>query len=835
MLSTMTRSFRGGPTTLGVLVVTAALGCGSSSSSGGDLGEDGGAPDVMPGDTARDGSSFDGLQLDTGDGSGCLPPCGAGLTCYAGTCIPVQPPCKSDNDCQNDSYCDAASHACVPYGPPGKDHNPDCASLVPVGLFAPATYCEFRAAPAGDKFPAHLNVLATPGVATFGPGELPSIVVPFYNGFDGSSEQDGVLRVLSGKDCSQLTNLGEVGGSPTTVSASSPVAIGDLDGDKIPEIVAYSKPTSSTGSMIAFTKKGGSWSVLWRARNTDTTPWVCPSTPHEWAGPSIHDLDDDGKPEVLREGWVFDSTGKLVAGPPAGFSEGYGVGQFPVVADIDGDGSVEMVNGANVYRFDKPTKAWVLVTAITGGPAGLTALADFGADSIDGKFDGKAEIVDVIGGSAYVESRTGKVVWGPIALPGSGGGGPPTIADFDGDGQPEIAVAGSDSYTVLDPDCIAASVRPGGKCASKRTDGFLWSKKSQDHSSNITGSSVFDFDADGIAEAIYGDECFNRVYAGDTGEVIFSQYHSSCTWYENPIVADVNNDDRAELITVSNLNCGPDTTSGVPCGVGEVEFPDPARPSVAVDAVFAGLRCKAPTDCVSGVCDAGFCRCAADKECCPDKDDARCMEAGYVCMPSSAAPGTAKTCRASHPHGFAGVRVYHDIADRWVRSRNIWNQHAYSITNVNDDGTIPKTSDWVANWKHAGPAYNDFRKNTPGTADPLKSPDLTAKGSSMTCKDGKLTLSVQVCNRGAEKAADNYTVTFYEGNKADPAKIVCTAKTDKPLGVAECEVLSCTWATPPKTTAEDVYILIDAEGHVRNCNAGNKSAVLKGVVCAGPT
>jgi hypothetical protein len=202
--------------------------------------------------------------------------------------------------------------------------------------------------------------------------------------------------------------------------------------------------------------------------------------------------------------------------------------------------------------------------------------------------------------------------------------------------------------------------------------------------------------------------------------------------------------------------------------------------------------------------------------------------------PPAGTAGTGKTCRAAHPHGLAGVRVYHDFADRWVRSRNIWNQHAYSITTVNDDGTIPQTSKWVSNWKATGPTFNDFRKNTPGTADPLKSPDLTAKGSRQTCTGGKLTLSVQVCNRGAEKAGDNYTVSFYRGGAADPTKLICTAKTDKPLGVGECETLSCDWTDPPKSTPEDVYILIDEEGLVRNCNKDNKSSSIKGVVCAGP-
>lgn len=824
------------------LVPLALLGCGGGGSVTGPSDD---ASDGAPVDAAEvggDAQSDTDLVFDAPtDGDACDPPCSPGSFCYANSCVLEQPPCTTDNDCQNDSYCETSTKRCLPYGTNGKTNNAACVSVVPIGAFAPAVHCEFIKTPAGDPFPNHLNVLATAAVAAFGKGEKPAIVAPFYDQLDGSSEQNGILRVLSGNDCSQIAQLGGAAATPLYVSASSTVALGDLDGDGKPEIVAYSKPGGNSGSVTAFKRdSGGVWNVLWEAKGADgTTPWRVPAGAHEWAGPSIHDLDDDGKPEVLREAYVFDSTGKLLAGPPAGFSEGYGTGQFPVVADLDGDGNVEMVNGQGIWRFDKTTKQWVtLVASVPGGFAGLTALADFGADSVDGALDGVAEIVVVRGGQVVVETVTGKAAWGPIALPGSAGGGPPTIADFDGDGQAEIAVAGSDSYNVLDPDCQAATVRPGGKCATGTTNGVLWSKKSQDHSSNITGSSVFDFDADGTAEAIYADECFARIYSGDTGDVIFSQYMSSCTWYENPIVADVNNDDRAELIVGSNLNCPnvAGSTTGRACEAGEVEYPDPARPGVPVDAVFSGLRCKQPGDCVSGVCDAGFCRCTADAQCCPDKDDAKCMEVGFICMPAPAGtPGAGKTCRAAHPHGRAGIRVYKDFADRWVRSRPIWNQHAYSITNVNDDGTIPRTSAWEPNWKHASPRYNDFRKNTPGTNDPLKSPDLTAKGSQQVCTSGTLTLSVQVCNRGASKAADNYTVTFQEGTATSPGPVICTAKTTMALDVGACQTLSCDWTNPPQTSAaaKDVTIVVDAEGHVRQCNKDNKKAFIPGVFCGG--
>jgi hypothetical protein len=809
----------------------AALGCG-----GGGSGINQGGTDAGTGDDAstNDSGGFF-VESGTGDAS-CITPCGAGFVCYEGTCILQQPACNTDDQCQNDSYCNTTLHECIPYGTDGRTSSPSCVSVVPVGIFAPAILCEFTSAPAGDSKPGFLNVIATPTVATFDPGGKPSIVVPFYDGTDGSSEQDGILRVLDGGTCAQTANLFDVGGY---VSAPASPAIGDLDGDGIPEIVAYSKPagtggaSNTPGSMVAFTKKAGKWSVLWRAKQADgVTDWSLPWGNAAWGSPSIHDLDDDGKPEIIHEAAVFDSTGKLIADTPADYVT-YSARLMAVIGDLNGDGAVELVNGKTIWSFDKTTKKWVTKVADTGIPAGFTALADFG-NGIDGVFDGKAEVVVVSAANVYVHDATGAKVWGPISLgtnPYDGtpitGGGPPTIADFDGDGQPEIAVAASDAYVVLDPDC-GASIRPGGKCASASSNGILWKKKSQDHSSNVTGSSVFDFSGAGKASAIYADECFARVYDGTSGEVIFSQYHSSCTWYENPIVADVNLDDRAELIVPSNLNCSDMSTpgAGIPCGAGEVE-----TANRGVDATFAGLRCTTGAECPGGSCDSGFCRCTTDADCCPDKDVAKCQEVGFICAaPMSGTPGTGNTCRASHPHGWAGIRVYHDFADRWVQSRPLWNQHAYSITNVNDDGTIPQTSKWVPNWKATSPKFNDYRKNSPGTNDPSKSPDLTSKGGIANCNMGKLTLSAQVCNRGADIASDNFSITFYAGDSADPSKLICTAKTSSTLAVGACVTLSCDWTSPP-TMATDVTAVANADGLSRDCNKDNQMSFLKGVQC----
>src|SRR5699024_7941351 len=75
--------------------------------------------------------------------------------------------------------------------------------------------------------------------------------------------------------------------------------------------------------------------------------------------------------------------------------------------------------------------------------------------------------------------------------------GPPTIADFNGDGLPNVATAGACFYAVFD-----------------HAGELMWKHPSQDFSNHVTKSSVFDFEGDGKAEAVYADECFLRVYDG---------------------------------------------------------------------------------------------------------------------------------------------------------------------------------------------------------------------------------------------------------------------------------------------------------------------------------
>jgi hypothetical protein len=55
--------------------------------------------------------------------------------------------------------------------------------------------------------------------------------------------------------------------------------------------------------------------------------------------------------------------------------------------------------------------------------------------------------------------------------------------------------------------------------------------------------------------------------------------------------------------------------------------------------------------------------------------------------------------------GQPALQAIRDAEDRWIQARRIWNQHAYFVSNVREDGTIPQHT--PKHWRH----LNTFRTN----------------------------------------------------------------------------------------------------------------------------
>jgi hypothetical protein len=676
---------------------------------------------------------------------------------------------------------------CIPFGVgPRGSMNPECKVPGPLGVFSPAVQCEWTGPKAGEPNDDSASVLAMPLVADLpnDSGMAAEIVVVSYNGDDGfvnpanAPGKYGVIRILNGQTC----ELEETIADPMyPLRASAAPALADLDGDGFIDIVARRNDMG----LVAFrwdpdAKHFVRW---WVADGMDI------SAQQAWDGPSIFDIDGDGSPEVLLRGAVYAGksgqrldTSSIDTDPPRPFN-----GLIPVVGELGGDGVPKLIATVNdevaLFGWNPQTSSWVDDGAQTHVHFGVMAshfgIADFGTPGMTGAdfdfhhLDGIAEIVAVndVTGTITVHTIDHQIV---TRVETGDRGGPPVIGDFDHDGLPEIGVAGKSRFRVFDFDCAAGG--PGCESAYVR-----WSQPSQDSSSAQTSAAIFDFDGDGRAEAVYADECFVRVYEGDTGTVLYSAYRTSATWYEAPLVADVDRDDSTEIVVNSNAG-------SVACPTGSV------RGTPYVDPIHPGVRCADDSGCLAGShCVEKLCRCS---------DDSQCASGTTCAAPLAGTPGAGNVCRATHPNSGTqtGVRVLRDRLDRWASSRPLWNQHAYSITNVDDNGRAPATSSWLQNWKVKG--LNNYRQNVQGVSSAEDRPDMTASlapGDVCASVGHAARLNGRVCNRGRKSAGAAMPSAFYRGAPTI-GNALCVTRTQEPIPSGSCVDVSCDVAQPVSGT-----------------------------------
>ncbi len=498
--------------------------------------------------------------------------------------------------------------------------------------------------------------------------DMPDLV---FSSEIGEHPYDTHLNIVSGSDGQTLFSV-----DLDTTAVGTP-ALGDIDGDGIVEIVVNNR----------------SRSLLMVFEHTGELKWQVPNSPEytqEIRGNrdaiAIADLDLDGSPEIISGRRVYRADGQLWWEGTNDIAGQFNYGTIPLVADVNLDGFPEIVAGRSLYSNDGAT----LYHQSAISRDGYNAIGNFDEDDF-------AEIVLVANERVYLLEHTGEIVWGPRAVSGGGFGGPPTVADFDGDGEVEIGIAGANYYSVLE------------------TNGDLkWRVRTIDASSNRTGSSVFDFNGDGQVEVVYADEQNFYVFSGEDGTILLSIPNPSATTFEYPVVVDIDNDGSAEVVFGANEG------------------------------------------------DSGN-----------------------------------------------GVTVIEGLEDNWVPTRSIWNQHAYSINNVNDDGTIP------ANPQPSWLEHNTFRLNTFIDKRPLVQADLRVGDIEISSLD---IISARVQNLGLAPLNTEVTVEFYEGDPEGTGTLI-GSQTIVNLPNGEETVVSIAYDT--EVLADDVFVRVNNAENVTECQYEN--------------
>ncbi len=489
--------------------------------------------------------------------------CASGDVCLAAACVTPGAACGDSYDCEPGQFCEPTLGQCLP------QPMPLTCELVP--RFSDLMVTQEWAYTAEQ-------IISIPVVANLDGAGPPEVVVNLTQQ-DGAGFPGGRIAVLDGRTGAVV--VPPIADSPPTsygAHGRATIAIGDVTGDSLPDIIYASRVDATFKSLIVAIDRTGA--VRWTSHAPTGAPYRFTI---ENAAITLANFDGDPMAEVVIGGALLDHDGTVLwdqggngAGPTLGTNSGY-TGGIAAVADLDGDRRPEIVTGRQAWKVawtaGPPASAAVTPYWAYTGADGYPAIAD-----LDG--DGRPEVILTAAAAVHVlDGRTGLLWCGrdptgaacttaalrtqPLAIPGGptqNRGGPPTIADFDGDGRPEIGVAGGHSYSLYDlarPGEDLTGVTPAPTVGAIFT---RWSRATQDLSSNASGSSVFDFQGDGAAEVVYNDECYMRVYSGTDGRVQLAIANTTGTIHEYPLVVDVDGDGNSEIVVVAN-----DSNAGTDC------------------------------------------------------------------------------------------------------------------------------------------------------------------------------------------------------------------------------------------------------------------------------
>ncbi len=145
---------------------------------------------------------------------------------------------------------------------------------------------------------------------------------------------------------------------------------------------------------------------------------------------------------------------------------------------------------------------------------------------------------------------------------------------------------------------------------------------------------------------------------------------------------------------------------------------------------------------------------------------------------SAGIPDSCRAADADYAGERQGIFVYGDARDQWMRTRRIWNQHAYHVTNVGTHGEIPTIE--ANNWDLGG--LNNYRQNAQGEGV-YNAPDLTvlALEVDLTGCPTTAVLRARVSNEGNLGVGPGVPVAFYMGTALVPGDLLGVVLTDAPL------------------------------------------------------
>ncbi len=521
---------------------------------------------------------------------------------------------------------------------------------------------------------------------------------------------------------------------------------------------------------------------------------------HIMASPAIGNLtDDNGDGQVNTDdipdvvftafaGSAYSSPGALNAISGDGSGLIWSVrepGGYPVygaagvaLGDLDGDGSTEVCaasSAASVVCVNGEDGSFKWAGGTETSSYGCPAMADLDGDGLS----------EVIFGRTVLD-HTGATLW-----TGAGGtGGPHYMSfaiDWTGDGQLDI-VAGNTIYNAtgevvwtdartdaapaigdFDLDGLPDLVRAGGgTIVVTLNDGSLLWEAPTSGGGSAGAPTVADFDGDGLPEVGVADRSRYSVYDTDGALMwsnVTSDYSSSKT---GSSVFDFEGDGAAEVVYADEHTLW----------------------------IFDGAT--------------GFIKLAQEGHA-----SGTLME--YPLIADVDNDGSTEIVVASNDYNFSGwtgITVLGDSDGTWAAARPIWNQYAYHITNVSDDGHIPATQ--VPNWL----TWNSFRAGGTELGPAHWLPDVAPRPPDIctaTCEIDRVTVYLPVANHGISHALNVVVVLERDDGTQIDVKTMPVVPHGGGVVLGPVDVNLDQWGT------EGLNAIVDWPDDVSECNEANNT------------
>ena len=556
----------------------------------------------------------------------------------------------------------------------------------------------------------------------------------------------------------------------------------------------------------------------------------------------------------LKPKFEFDPVLKWSWKNPEYLSGYSGVVTMPVVADLNSDGRTEIVINSGMY-WNYPGFIRI-IDGMTGlllnTIEGFSVHYNIDMTVADIDMDGMMEImaIDHTGSFFMAFEHDGTLKWKSENIPNSNTGRI-SVADMDTDGVPEIVI-GAVIYN--NSGKIKHFSENGGMEANGTTFG--------------TSSIVADINLDGKPEIING----NTVYNNDAAVL----WRNNSFRYGYNAVANFDADAYPEIVVVTGksvwllendgtVKWGPITINEIKGGGGPpvaADFDADGIPDIGVGFENKYVCIKSDgtilwsNDVLDQTGGPGFQGTTAfdfDGNGIPEiiyqdqnyfyifdgKTGSILLKQPFKCGTFLEYPvvadidgnGHAELLAVSGENNNLGLFVYQDRYDRWANAGKIWNQHSFHITNVRQDGTVPKNE--MNKWE----VYNNYRVNQPINECITVWPDLTASFLRVTPRVNGNILTARIGNGGSDKVEKGVFVSFYGGDPQNGGNLLGIANTGLLLATSDFEDVSvfvpdtvCVCG-PIWISADDKGVLNGELDELSEINNLHNSGIYLGVIC----